>query len=730
MELLNELAAMKDILKNGDDLSYRVPPPAFTKLIRAEHPSPTLVVLQNDLGVPIEIEYLCDVGWSIELRYDALDNSRFRQPFTGAQQQLEHVTLYLDETEREFVITVGEQQLAFDKESGKFSAASAGKVYFESNSQPFSRHREPITIYDGIASAKVTDHALRSPQMFTKPTYTTEMLRFSYPRPEGVVLGLPGQTGEFNRNGYRFELYNTDTFTHTPNRPPMYQSWPILFSRSANSIEWFGIFHDNPSRTFVDLGEFNQNEISFESLTNNTRIYLWHGATLAEVARRCARLTGPIAELPNWAFGYQQCRWSYMSTAEIRSVVHRMHQNQFPCDAIYFDIDYMDGFRVFTNDTENFADLEKTVNSLREQNGVYSVAIVDPGVKIDDRYAAYKRLISEGRSLTSADGAPAVMKCWAGESLLPDFFAMETKALWKEMLAQWVEEFGMHGVWNDMNEPANFDGQNAASSQMHSARGLMERSFNLYGYEMSKASAAGLKAALKTTPGLVISRAGYPGVQQHAVIWHGDNCAWWEHLRLALDTTVQYALTGAFFTGADLPGFTGNPPDDLAVRFYQLGAFLPLFRGHSRFFERDKEPYAFGETAQGLIREAINIRYSLIAEWLSAFNRARRESFAPILPSVDKEGLPIRDQFELFGKLLFAPIIERDQRQRPIYLPAGEWFRFGDNKNRLAGDQWLLEAVHLGSVPLFVRAGSTLTLHEPKLTVKQTLASATRLESY
>lgn len=699
---------------------YRDPPAAFNSLVTLNQTSPHSVAITADNGLTIEVEFLQEIGWQVEVRFDLASKGKsWRQPFTGAQQRIKRDKLTCIEEGGALIIKCGSEELRFRKDSGQFEASIDGASYFRSVSKPFAKFADAVEIFEGVVSRKVTDHSFRSPQFDSTPTYLTEMVRICFEKPNGLILGLPGQTGELNRNGYRFELYNTDTFTHTPNRPPMYQSWPILFSQYDKALPWFGVFFDNPSRTFVDLGELFDDCAVFEAISNNCRFYIWGGSSLELVAKKCSRLVGPIPELPNWAFGYQQCRWSYMSTTEARQVVERLHAEGFGCDAIYFDIDYMDGFRVFTTDQKNFADLSQTTRALRSNHQVNSVAIVDPGVKIDPSYEAYNRIISAGRVLTDGNGEVARMRCWAQDSVLPDFFDSATRQLWSKILAEWVEETGLDGVWNDMNEPSNFDGQNRSNSKMWCVEGPLSRCHNLYGYMMSLASADGLKSALQGKPGVVITRAGYPGVQQHAVIWHGDNCAWWEHLRLALNTTIQYALAGAFYTGPDLPGFTGNPTDDLAVRFYQLGAFLPLFRGHSRYFERDKEPYAYSDQAKAIIREFIKIRYSLVGEWIKAFELARSDYVAPVKPVFSSSGELVGDQFELFGKLLIAPILERGQLRRAVYLPSGEWYRYSDRagSNRLKGDQWLLEEVTLEQIPIYRRADTKLELREPKLTV-------------
>lgn len=691
-----------------------------------EETSAGSAVFVDPAGIQLEVGAPVSGVWSMEIRYD-LHFGTPRQPFTGVQGTLSPLPLSVETTVDRARLTAGGSALELDLTSGAFLISGGGHRCFESSPLPFQAHSAPVEVFEGLMSLKVTDFSVRSPHITPGTTFASRMVRFSFPRPTGPVLGLPGQTGELNRNGYRFELYNTDEFLHTPARRPMYQSWPIVIYRGESS--WVGIFHDNPSRTFVDLGDFYPERVTFEAVTGNTRIYVVLGDSLEEVTHGLVRLLGPSVFPPAWAFGYQQCRWSYMSTAEIRAVAQGFRSRDIPCDALYFDIDYMNGFRVFTRDSRHFGDLAECLADLRNEE-FRSVCIVDPGVKVDFGYSVYDRVMTEGAVLRTAEGAPLPVRVWAGRSVLPDFGDPATRSLWAELQAEWLAEYPFDGIWNDMNEPSNFDGQNAATAKAVTTRGSIGPEYNLYGSWMAEASAAGWHHHAPHHRSLVITRSGYPGVQRHAVIWHGDNQAWWEHLRLALETAVQYSLCGAIFTGADLPGFTGNPPDDLAVRFFQLGALLPFFRGHSMFFAKDKEPWAFAAPAQAHIIAAIRLRYSLLREWYSAFELAVRTGQPLLTPVLDEAGHVARDQFMIGGKLLVAPVVERDVSRRLVLFPPGIWYPLGDPHTPITGGSWQVIPVDLSSLPVFVRGGTILTRGEPRATVARTFAAPERFEVY
>lgn len=613
---------------------------------------------------------------------------------------------------------------------GAFEVGSLGKRLFQSGDAPFSGWDQPQDVWEGLMSPKVTDLSWRSPEGPHPHTFKSEMRRFSYQRPSSFVLGLAGQSGELNRNGYRFELYNTDEFVHTPARRPLYQSWPLLFHRAMDGQHWIAVFVDNPSRTFVDVGDFNPERVTFESVTGLQRVVICVGETLQQVSATMSQLFGGHALPPAWALGYQQSRWSYMSSAEVRAVAARFREENLPCDALYFDIDYMDGARVFTHDPAHFPDLAECVDELR-QSGFRSVCIVDPGVKREEGSPLYDLLVESAAVLRKPAGEPFIAKVWPGEVVLPDFGDTTTREVWAQAQAEWLQRVKFDGIWNDMNEPSNFDGQNRTTCTAHTARGEFREESNLYGLWMAAASRLGWEKARPGERPLIISRSGYPGVQRYAVNWQGDNQAWWEHLRLAIDMSIAFSLSGAFYTGADVPGFTGNPPDDLAVRFFQLGTWLPLFRGHSIFFAKDKEPFRYEGVPGDAIRSAITLRYSLAREWYSGFERACREHRSLLFPVWTTEGSLVRDQFLCMDKFLVAPVVERDAEVRTVYLPEGLWYRLGYPQEEPAqGPRWQVLPVSLVDCPVFVRAGSILVRSRPQINMESTLRGGEQYEIY
>ncbi len=709
-------------------MSYPKPTPSLKNIsIKKKGRSATLHSHQK---TPIEFTHYTNIGWEIELRYDAINPLFNQQPYTGQQTILPKNNLKSTNKKGKIVIQNNDSRITLNKKNGKFIITDSNQEkIFSTTSPPFSYHKKPVQIYENLMSRKVTDFSFRAPFTPRGKQFKTHMVRFQYPRPAGTILGIPGQTGETNRNGYRFELHNTDNYLHIPLRKPLYQSWPVIFHQNTNKSSWVCIFHDNPSRTFIDIGDFYKDKVTFESLTGNTRIYILYDASLEKVSHKLALLLGKNQFPPLWAFGYQQCRFSYMNTIELQHVVKKMKKDNIPLDAIYCDIDMFDGFRVFTKNKKTFSDLPKVSKKLRNKN-VQTVTIIDPGVKVDKKFPVYKQLKKSDSYLKNNDGSDFIAKIWPGKSLFPDFSNPKTQTWWAQLQKQWTIENNLSGIWNDMNEPSNFDGMTKTTSKTNWSHGKFKNEYNLYGYYMAQASSLGWQKTYPNKRGLIITRSGYPGVQQHAIIWHGDNHAWWEHLPLAMNTAITYSLCGAYYTGADVPGFTGNPPNDLAIRFFQLGAFLPFFRGHSIYFAKNKEPYAFNKKTKHHIKQAINLRYSLLREWYTGFFIAIQKQLSPLMPVFDKKQSYVPDEFTLFDKFLIAPIIKRDQKKKLIYLPSGYWYTLGNTKELQPGNSWISIDVNQDTIPIFVKAGTILTRNKVGKTTVDTLKNKEKFEVY
>ncbi|NJL92585.1 MAG: DUF5110 domain-containing protein [Anaerolineae bacterium] len=408
------------------------------------------------------------------------------------------------------------------------------------------------------------------------------------------------------------------------------------------------------------------------------------------------------------------------SDSEIRALMQEFRQRRIPCDALYFDIDYMEGYRPFTWDPERFSDLPQLLQEM-QRKGFRSVAILDPALKVDANYAAYQDGKAQGVFLSYPDGTPFEAAVWAGASRLPDFSAQPVRDWWAEKVAALLARAPFDGLWNDMNEPTVFAGHgpgNPPDYLMHAGDGNplshVAGGHNTYGLQMMRATRAGLERAYPQKRPYTLTRAGYAGVQRYGSTWTGDNLATWDHLRLAISMTMHSGLSGMPFTGPDLGGHGGAPDGEQFARWMQLGSMMPYFRNHTVKGTPAQEPWQFGPQIEAIARRYIELRYRLLPYFYSVMAMAHQTGAPFLRPAFfeDRSDPELRNQDDAFfiGDSLFvAPVLEPGATERTVYLPRGAWYDFWANR-LIDGARHITVPAPLEAMPMFVRAGRVLPM--------------------
>jgi alpha-glucosidase len=538
-------------------------------------------------------------------------------------------------------------------------------------------------------------------------------------REEGErYFGCGERTSGLEKTGSYQIFWNVDPpLGHTASFNNLYTSIP--FSLSMTSGRAHGLLFDNPGRVEFDLALEDEGRAYYGAEGGNLVYYVFCGPTPREVLDRYTELTGRTPMPPLWSLGNQQCRYSYMDEAEVREIARGFREHDIPCDVIYLDIHYMDGYRVFTWNDERFPDPDKLTSDLREE-GFRVVTIVDPGVKVDEDYPVY----TEGRErdlfCKTRENEEFHNVVWPGMCAFPDFTNPETREWWGENHRALIDR-GVAGIWCDMNEPALFvphgatmpgdavhpggpDGEARRHAQVH----------NAYGSLMARSVREGLLRLRPNERPFVITRAGYAGLQRHALQWTGDNTSWWEHLWMSMPQLQNLGLSGVAWTGVDVGGFWGDTNAELLARFTEFGAFQPFCRNHSALGTRRQEPWAFGEPYTSVCRKMLKLRQRLLPYLYSLFEECHRTG-APILRPLlfeypeDETTYTADDEFLLGDALLVAPITRPGIEHRHVYLPRGCWYHYWTGE-RFDGPAHILVHAPLGEPPLYLRANTAVPM--------------------
>ncbi|WP_051324132.1 glycoside hydrolase family 31 protein [Candidatus Solirubrobacter pratensis] len=542
-------------------------------------------------------------------------------------------------------------------------------------------------------------------------------LRVVMPRREGErFFGCGERTAGLEKTGSRQIFWNYDPPEgHTASLNNLYTSIPFVLSLAGGVCR--GVFVDNPGRVEMDLAKADPGEVVYETATGNLVYYVFTGPTPAAVLERYTELTGRVGLPPLWALGNQQSRWGHVSADEVRSVADGFRSRGIPCDVLYLDIDYMDGFRVFTFDEERFPDPAAFIASLAE-DGFRVVTIVDPGVKVDLEYPVYVEGRERGYYCRTFGDEEYRNVVWPGLCAFPDFTNPAAREWWGDNHAALLD-LGVAGIWCDMNEPSLFVPAQSTmpADVVHPGGGeprLHAQVHNLYGSGMAQATREGLARLRPDRRPFVISRAGFAGLQRHALQWTGDNSSWWEHLWMSLPQLQNLGLSGMAFCGVDCGGFFGDSNGELLARWTEAAVFQPFLRNHSQMGTVPQEPWAFGEPWESICRDMLLLRMRLLPYLYGAFEEASRTG-APVMRPLlfewfeDEVTYTADDEFMLGDALLVAPITRPGIEHRHVYLPAGTWVHWWTG-DVVAGPAHVLAHAPLGRPALYARANAAIPL--------------------
>ena len=526
--------------------------------------------------------------------------------------------------------------------------------------------------------------------------------------------GLGDKASDLNLAGRRFTLWSTDSYAFERNSDPLYRNIPFYMGLTEGTA--YGIFFDNTYRTHFDFGSGGDGSLTYSAEGGELCCYYIHGPHMMDVVKRYSHLTGTHPMPPLWALGYHQCRWSYFPERKVREIAATFREERIPCDGIYLDIDYMDGYRCFTWNKEYFPNPAKMIGELAAE-GFKTVVILDPGIKIDPDYPVFAEGVREGYFCRRGDDYWMEGPVWPGRCQFPDFTNPHVRDWWGSLIGPLLDA-GVAGIWTDMNEPSVFGTGTFPTDVRHyyeGFRGSHRKAHNVYGMQMARATYEGIRKLRPRRRPFVITRSGYAGVQRYASCWTGDNIATWDHLRLANVQCQRMSMSGISFVGTDIGGFTGQPDGELFTRWIQLGAFHPLMRAHSAGDTPAREPWCFGEPYTSINRKFIELRYRLLPYFYSVFWENHRYGFPMLRPVVMMEqdhpdNSWRQDEFTLGDKILVCPVLDQGAVSRMVYLPEGKWYYMGRHEILEGGVESHVEAP-LDVMPVFVKAGSVIPFY-------------------
>ncbi len=539
-----------------------------------------------------------------------------------------------------------------------------------------------------------------------------------------VVYGLGENVRGINKRGWVYESKCSDDPNHTESKRSLYGAHNfIIIADADNPAASKGLFIDYPGRVIFDIGYLDKNELVITVCSGNFTAYVVSPAMdgadgsdnhLYSIVRQFRHIIGKSYVPPRWAFGYQQCRWSYMSADEVCGVVDSYRKRNIPIDAVYLDIDYMERYKDFTVNKETFPDFADFVKKMREKH-IHLVPIIDAGVKIEDGYDTYEEGRKNGYFCKEADGEDFVAGVWPGRVHFPDVLNEDARR-WFGHGYKVLLDAGIDGFWNDMNEPAifysekhlkevfdkidDYKGKNLDIQSFFEFKGMVEgvannlgdyerfyhratqpdgeavvrhdHVHNLYGFNMTRAASESFKELAPDKDILMFSRASYIGMHRYGGIWTGDNHAWWSHILLSLKMLPSLNMCGFMYVGSDVGGFNDNTTEELLMRWMGLAVFVPLMRNHAAAGTRYQELYRFTDT--DTFKNIVTMRYALIPYLWEAYRKAVEPDTLMYRPlgfehPEDKVAVATEDQLYVGEDIMICPVYTQNAVGRYVYLP-------------------------------------------------------------
>ena len=559
-------------------------------------------------------------------------------------------------------------------------------------------------------------------------------------------FGLGDKPGPLDRRGRTFTMWNTDQFGWQESTDPIYKSIPFFLD--VNHGRALGIFLDNTWRTDFDFAHENPGRYTFGAQNGPIVYYLMYGPEPKQVVTDWAWLTGPTPLPPLWALGFQQSRYSYYPELQLREIADRLRKDRIPSDVLWLDIDFQHDNWPFTVDEKAYPNFSGMVKDLAQEK-FKLVVITDLHIARQPNagYAPYDSGVAGDQFVKNPDGSTYVGQVWPGPSVFPDFTQARTRQWWGSLYKGFIED-GVAGFWNDMNEPAVFNGPGKTMPDDVQHRidepGFSKRTashleiHDVYGMENSRATYEGELALRLNERPFVMTRASFAGGQRYSTTWTGDNSSTWNHLRMTVPQLVNLGLSGFSLAGADVGGFAGSPPPDLLTKWIEVAAFQPIDRDHSAKGTRMHEVWVDGPEQEAIRRRYIEERYRLMPYLYTVAEQTSHDGL-PIdrplfleFPDATANGAPYDlttggSEFLFGSRILVAPNPSPEEiAPYTVHLPPGIWYDYWtgeqftrnrptealdlEQRDKVLAQKPLMITPKLEDLPVYVRAGTILPI--------------------
>ena len=488
---------------------------------------------------------------------------------------------------------------------------------------------------------------------------------------------------------------------------------PLLLSSTG-----YGIFWNNGSRSRFNNRFVHALYITSE-VADSIDYYFIYGPDFDRIVAAYRELTGQAPLFGKWAYGYWQCKNRYDSQQELLAIAQKYRDLHIPLDNLVQDWFWWNvmGDPIFN---KNYPDPKEMLDTLHSDH-VHLMISVWPFFRphADDSDVpdpVYQEMDKRGFFIAKTI-SPSFHP--VGQALYDAFNPDARNYYWK-LMNDALFKIGVDAWWLDTTEPETEGLETNLLVTHNAAIGNGARYANEFPLLTTTGVYEGQRAASEQKRVFILSRSGHAGVQRNAAaVWSGDVDPNWETLRRQIPAGLNLSLSGIPYWTTDIGGFVSADPDDpayreLYIRWFQFGAFCPIFRAHGTRTTNQNEIWSYGPEAQQILTAYDQLRYRLMPYIYSLAWKTTNEGYTILRALVmdfreDTRAQNISDQF-LFGPaILVSPILEPGATSRHLYLPDAIWYDFWTG-SRVQGPRALDSPAPLERLPLYIRAGSILPL--------------------
>lgn len=532
-----------------------------------------------------------------------------------------------------------------------------------------------------------------------------------------MVFGGGERALPLNRRGYRFNLYNNPWYGYGEGADNLNYSVPFFTSSKG-----YGLFFDNPSKGFVDIGKEDPNMLKAGFSSGELNVYVILGKDYEEVLRSYHTLTGTQPLPPRWVFGNLMSRFGYTSEAQAKTILSQMEAEHIPVDGIIFDLFWFgDSIKGTLGNLDwvnkkKWPDPKRMIGDFKTQ-GVHTVLVTEPFfVESSKNYKSSKKYLA----VDSAGKPYYLTDFYFGKGGLIDIFRKDAKD-WFWNFYKKQMSLGAEAWWGDLGEPEKHPAglyhnlRDAGHKRLFAANEV----HNIYGHNWTKMLFEKYAKEYPQKRLFSLNRSGFAGTQRYGIFpWTGDVSRNWGGLRAQLPVLLGMTMSGVPYVHSDAGGFAGGTGDnELYVRWLQFATFTPVFRPHgTALYEVEPAAFSFPSEAalidtpwRNYAKATIDMRYRILPyNYSLAYQQTinAKPLMAPLYYHypTDTVAVSVQDEFMWGENLLAAPVLQKGAAERKYYLPEGKWYHWFQHK-MIAGGQWRTEPVDITTFPLLVKEG-------------------------